>query len=186
MKKRNKTQSDAFFQNLPSYFEQYQGKMIAAEDIKLTDFTGLKVAVIGANQLSVSNLDSICEEAEFVKVFQIAPHFVLPNNEKGIHRLVSHPLIVKNRRLFNNRIKSLIAIRYLDSQVKDEWLKRQLMPNSANENKVFYKSDRYYTALQRKNCKLITWPIVKITTNAIQSMEGVEHIVDVIVTTHSI
>ena len=98
--------------------------------------------------------------------------------------MISHPLIIKNRRLFNNRVKSLLAIRYLDSQVQEQWLKRQLMPNSAAENKVFLKSDTYYTALQRQNCKLMTWPIVKITNHAVQSMEGVEHLADVIITTY--
>ena len=118
-----------------------------------------------------------------VKIFQITPHFILPHTEKGIHKLLSHPLIIKNRRLFNNRVKSLLAIRYLDSQLKDNWLKRQLMPNSASENKVFFKSDTYY-ALQRENCKLITWPVVKITEQAVQSMEGIEHLVDIIITTY--
>ena len=184
MKTRNPDHMDAFFQNLPAYFGQYQGKMIKASDIKLTDFSGLKVAVIGANQLSVSHLDLICQQAQFVKVFQIAPHFVLPHTEKGIQRLISHPLMIKNRRLFNNRIKSILAIRYLESQVADTWLKRQLMPNPAMQHKVFYRSDRYYSALQRDNCKLTTWPIVKITQDAIQSMEGVEHLVDIIVTTY--
>jgi thioredoxin reductase len=184
MKKRNKTQTEAFFQNLPEYFTQYQGKIIAAENIKQTDFRGLKVAVIGANQMAISHLDQICQAAEFVKVFQIAPHFVLPNTESAIQRLISHPLVVKNRRLFNQRIKSLLAIRYLESEVADNWLKRQLMPNAASTHKVFFKSDHYYKALQRSNCKLITWPIVKIGTDAIQSMEGVEHVVDVIITTY--
>lgn len=184
MKKRNKQHTDAFFQNTPEHFEQYTGKMIAAEDIKQTDFTDLKVAIIGANQLSVSLLEQIGQKAEFVKVFQMAPHFVLPQTEKGVQRLISHPLVIKNRRLFNNRIKSLVAIRYLESQVADTWLKRQLMPNSAIEKKIFFKSDSYYSALQRENCKLITWPIVKITPDAIQSMEGVEHIVDIIITTY--
>lgn len=72
----------------------------------------------------------------------------------------------------------------MESQVSDTWLKRQLMPNSAMDKKIFFKSDHYYAALQRENCKLITWPIVKISEDAIQSMEGVEHIVDVIIHTY--
>ena len=91
---------------------------------------------------------------------------------------------MKNRRLFNNRVKSLLAIRYLESQVADVWLRRQLMPNTASERKVFLKSDTYYSALQNSNCKLITWPVVKITEEAIQSMEGIEHLVDIIVHTY--
>ncbi|GAC1609409.1 MAG: hypothetical protein NVS3B3_15930 [Aquirhabdus sp.] len=42
-------------------------------------------------------------------------------------------------------------------------------------------SNDYYPALQKPNCKLITWPIVKITENGVQTMEGVEHDVDCIV-----
>ncbi len=58
------------------------------------------------------------------------------------------------------------------------------MPNLAAKNKIFLKSDTYYTALQHGNCKLITWPIVKITENAVQSMEGIDYLVDVIITTY--
>lgn len=181
---KKKSQQDGFFQNTADFFTNFKGKLISAEDIKLTNFNGLNVAIIGANQLTVTHLDPICQKAKFVKVFQMAPHFVLPHTEKGVQKLVSHPLIIKNRRLFNNRVKSLLAIRYLDVQVQEQWLKRQLMPNSASEHKLFLKSDTYYSALQRENCKLITWPVVKITENAVQSMEGIEHLVDVIITTY--
>ena len=184
MNKEKMKNKDVFFENSPEHFEKYQGKLISASEIKQIDFSGLRVAIIGANQLSVTHLDLICQSAEFVKVFQIRPHFVLPHTEKGIQRLISHPLLVKNRRLFNNRVKSLLAIRYLESQVADVWLRRQLMPNSASERKVFLKSDTYYSALQNSNCKLITWPVVKITEEAIQSMEGIEHLVDIIVYTY--
>lgn len=184
MHTKKKSQRDGFFQNAPEFFKNYTGALISANEIKETDFTGLNVAIIGANQSTATHLDFITQHAESVKVFQIKPAFFLPQTEKGIHRLVSHPLIIKNRRLFNNRVKSLLAIRYLDSQVQTQWLKRQLMPNSAAENKIFLKSDTYYIALQRQNCQLITWPIVKITDHAIQSMEGIEHPADIIITTY--
>ncbi|MGR2921794.1 flavoprotein [Acinetobacter sp. 1125_18A] len=181
---RKKSQNEGFFQNQPEFLKHYKGKIIASAEIKLTDFTGLNVAIIGANQLTVTHLGHVLNSAEFVKVFQITPAFILPQTEKGVQKLISHPLIIKNRRLFNHRVKSMLAIRYLESQVQEQWLKRQLMPNSALKSKVFLKSDTYYTALQRKNCKLITWPVVKITENAVQSMEGIEHLVDVIITTY--
>ncbi|MGS0705530.1 flavoprotein [Acinetobacter sp. ANC 3781] len=184
MVNKKKNPLDGFFQNSPDFFQKFKGKIISSEDLKHFDFSNLNVAIVGANQMTVTHLDQICNHAKLVKIFQIAPHFILPHTEKGIHKLLSHPLIIKNRRLFNNRVKSLLAIRYLESQVKNNWLKRQLMPNSASENKVFFKSDTYYVALQRKNCNLITWPVVKITEQAIQSMEGIEHLVDMIITTY--
>ena len=184
MVNKKKDPLDGFFQNTPDFFQKFKGKIVSSEDIKQFDFSSLNVAIVGANQRTVTHLDQICSHAQSVKIFQITPHFILPHTEKGIHKLLSHPLIIKNRRLFNNRVKSLLAIRYLDSQLKDNWLKRQLMPNSASENKVFFKSDTYYAALQRENCKLITWPVVKITEQAVQSMEGIEHLVDIIITTY--
>lgn len=184
MLKGNTSKTDGFFQNQAEFFKDFKSKTIVSKDIKLTDFSGLKVAVIGTDQHTVSNLEYIVQNAEFVKVFQISPVFILPQTEKGIQKLISHPLIIKNRRLFNHRVKSMLAIRYLDAQVKEQWLKRQLMPNCATKNKLFLKSDSYYAALQRDTIQLITWPVVKITENAIQSMENIEHFVDVIITTY--
>ncbi|MBJ9952091.1 MULTISPECIES: flavoprotein [unclassified Acinetobacter] len=182
---RNKSQNEGFFQNQSEFFKQYTGKIIASSEIKLHDFSGLKVAIIGIDQFTVTQLDQLLQHAERVKVFQISPVFVLPQTERGINKLISHPLIIKNRRLFNHRIKSMLAIRYLDAQVQDQWLKRQLMPNLAMKNKVFLKSDDYYTALQHPRCKHIAWPIVKITSHSILGMDGTEYVVDVIIRTYT-
>jgi cation diffusion facilitator CzcD-associated flavoprotein CzcO len=184
MVNKKKNALDGFFQNSPEFFNKFTGILITAKELKSYDFSSLNVAIIGANQHIVTYLEQLCHQAQSIKVFQITPHFILPHTERGIHKLLSHPLIIKNRRLFNNRIKSLLAIRYLESEVKNNWLKRQLMPNSASENKLFFKSDSYYRALQDKNCQLITWPIVKITDHTIYSMDGTEHSVDIIITTY--
>lgn len=181
---KRKNALDGFFQNSPDFFNKFTGNVIRAEDLKSFDFSTFNVAIIGANQYMVTHLEQLCNSAQSIKVFQITPHFVLPRTEKGIHKLLSHPLIIKNRRLFNNRVKSLLAIRYLESEVKNNWLKRQLMPNSASENKLFFKSDSYYRAMQHQNCQLITWPVVKITNHTIHSMDGTEHPVDIIITTY--
>ena len=184
MVNKKKDPLDGFFQNSADFFQNFKGTLLTAEQVKTFDFSGLTVAIVGANQMTVCHLEQICNTAKAVEVFQIIPHFVLPHTERGIHKLLSHPLMVKNRRLFNSRIKSLLAIRHLESQVTDNWLKSQLMPNSASENKVFFKSDSYYAALQRKNCRLVTWPLVKISDHALQSMDCVEHSADIIITTY--
>jgi cation diffusion facilitator CzcD-associated flavoprotein CzcO len=182
--KKQEVNVHGIFQNTAEFFEQFRGKIIPSHDIKQTDFKDKKVAIIGADQHTVTHLELISQSAQFIKVFQITPHFVLPNTERGLQRLINHPLVIKNRRLFNSRVKSLLALRYLDSQVQDAWTRRQLTPNVAAANKVFLKSDSYYTALQKENCKLITWPVVKISADAVQSMEGIEHLVDIIITTY--
>ena len=99
------------FQNTARDFENFRGQLIPSEHIDQYDLSDLKVAIIGADQATVSKLENICQKAQFVKVFQITPHFILPKTQSHIHKLISHPLIIKNRRLFNNRIKSLLAKR---------------------------------------------------------------------------
>jgi cation diffusion facilitator CzcD-associated flavoprotein CzcO len=42
-------------------------------------------------------------------------------------------------------------------------------------------TDDYYPALQRDNCKLITWPIARISEHGIRTAEGIEHQADCIV-----
>lgn len=183
MSKDKKNQLSGFFQNLPEFFTLFKGQIIEAKDIKLADLSHKKVAVIGANQLSVSYLDHITQHAESVKVFQIKPHFVLPHTEKAIHRILNHPLLLKKRLKLKPQLKILLATRFLESQIQDNWLKRHLMPNPTSKNRIFFKSDAYYAALQKGNCKLITWPVLKVTENGVYSLEGIEHKVDLVVTT---
>jgi len=180
---KNNASKSVIFQNMPQDFEEFSGQVIPSTSIKEFDFSRLCVAIIGTNQETVTHLEKICQQAKFVTVFQITPHFILPHSQMGINKLITHPLIIKNRRLFNNRIKSLLALRFLDTQVSETWLKRLLTPNIATTKKVFFKSDSYYAALQKSNCKLQTWPIVKVNHKSIHSMDGIEQSIDVIIRT---
>ena len=182
---KNNVAKSVTFQNAVQDFDAFTGQILLSNTIKAYDFSNLNVAIIGTDQETVTHLEKICQQAKFVTVFQITPHFILPHSQIGIHRLITHPLIAKNRRLFNNRVKSILALRFLETQVNETWLRRLLMPNTAQANKTFFKSDSYYSALQRSNCKLQTWPIIKVTQTAIYSMDGTQHPVDVIIRTTS-
>ncbi|CAI3131118.1 Baeyer-Villiger monooxygenase [Acinetobacter oleivorans] len=180
---KNNTSKSAIFQNTSQDFEDFTGQVIPSTSIKEFDFTHSSVAIIGTNQDTVTHLEKICQQAKFVTVFQITPHFILPHSQMVTNKLITHPLIIKNRRLFNNRVKGLLALRFLDTQVSETWLKRLLTPNMATAKKVFFKSDSYYAALQKSNCKLQTWPIVKVNHTSIHSMDGIEQPVDIIIRT---
>jgi len=180
---KNNASKSVSFKNIPQDFEDFTGQIISSTSIKEFDFSHSSVAIIGTNQDTVTHLEKICQQAKFITVFQITPHFILPHSQMGTNKLITHPLIIKNRRLFNNRIKSLLALRFLDTQVSETWLKRLLTPNIATTKKVFFKSDSYYAALQKTNCKLQTWPIVKVTNTSIHSMDGTEYPIDVIIRT---
>lgn len=171
------------FQNQQEDFLDFQAPIISSKDIVNYCFDQLNVAIIGTDQHTVSHLENISLSANHVKVFQITPRYILPKTDKGINRLISHPLLIKNRRLFNNRIKTLLSLRFLESQITAPWLRNLLTPNSANLPKVFLKSDSYYAALQRENCVLSAWPIQKISSSNIQSIDGISFSADLIITT---
>lgn len=171
------------FENQKEDYNSFQGQVICSKDIANHNYDQLNIAIIGTDQHTVSHLESICMVSQQVKVFQITPQYILPKTDKGIHRLISHPLLIKNRRLFNNRIKTLLSLRFLESQIIDPWLRHLLTPNSANLPKSFLKSDGYYAALQRENCTLNTCPIQKISTHTIQSIDGLSFNPDLIITT---
>ncbi len=134
---KNNTSKSVIFQNISQDFEDFTGQVISSTSIKEFDFSHSSVAIIGTNQDSVTHLEKICQQAKFVTVFQITPHFILPHSQMGTHKLITHPLIIKNRRLFNNRVKSILALRFLETQVNEPWLKRLLTPNTATTKKVF-------------------------------------------------
>lgn len=169
------------FKNELADFMAFKGVLLSSKEIKGYDFSHKNVAIIGIDQDTAAHLNQICDHAQQIAVFQLNPHFVLPKTDRFIHKLIQHPLVIKNRRLFNNRIKSLLALRFLEDQVKDTWLRHLLMPNIANQNKVFLKSDSYYAALQRSNCTLVTWPIMNIHENQIQAINEHFYHCDVII-----
>lgn len=172
------------FQNQPKYFQQFKGECVASSEIKHFDFSKKRVAIIGIDQHVVTALEALCQVAASVRVFQSEPAFILPKTTRSTQSLIQHPLVKKNRRLFNRRVKCLLALRFLESEVFNPWLKHQLKPNTAIHTPVFFKSDHYYQALQRDNCELITWPIVRIHDHNIQSLDETVHLIDVIITTY--
>lgn len=172
------------FENRPEHFQQFTGIKAPSSELLELDYADKDIAIIGTDQFTVSQLDKISQHARSVKVFQINPAFVLPGSDRILQRIINHPLIGKNRRLFNNRIKSLLSLRFLENQVQNLWLRRQLMPNLASSRKIYLKSDHYYAALQRENCHLITWPILKISENTIHCINGEQHPVDIIIHTY--
>jgi cation diffusion facilitator CzcD-associated flavoprotein CzcO len=74
-----------------------------------------------------------------------------------------------------------LARAHLHRQVSDPWLRRQLRPDFRAGCKRMLMSSDYYPALQRENCKLISWPIATISPDGIRTSDGIEHPVDCIV-----
>ncbi|WP_159928091.1 MULTISPECIES: flavin-containing monooxygenase [Nocardia] len=167
------------------------------------DFTGKRVAVVGTGASAVQIIPELVDKADSVKVFQRTPGWVLPRVDrrtngltKELYRRVPAAEQLARRAWFYGhesvalgvvwntpltRVVELVGKAQLRRQVKDPWLRRQLTPDFRAGCKRLLMTDDYYPALQRDNCKLITWPIARISEHGIRTAEGIEHQADCIV-----
>jgi cation diffusion facilitator CzcD-associated flavoprotein CzcO len=184
--------------------ENFKGKKIHSANWDHDyDLKGKRIAVIGTGASAIQIIPELVKTADFVKVFQRTPGWVTPRPDyktpewnKTVFRKIPAAQTAMRRALFwthesmalaviwnspLTKIAEQLAKGHLNRQVKDAWLRRQLTPDFKIGCKRVLVSNDYYPALQKPNCKLITWPIVQITENGVQTMEGVEHAVDCIV-----
>ncbi|MDR3662941.1 MAG: NAD(P)/FAD-dependent oxidoreductase [Mycobacterium sp.] len=191
------------FPNIPG-IESYEGhKIHSARWDHDYDFAGKKVAVVGTGASGVQIVPELVKVAESVKVFQRTPGWVIPrvNSSTGgwLKRIYKDlPFAEKLARsawywghesvalgvVWDSpftRVVEALSLANLRLQVKDSWLRRQLTPDfSAGCKRLLMTSD-YYPALQADNCKLVTWPIARLSPKGIRTVEGIEHQFDAIV-----
>jgi len=184
--------------------DTYKGKKIhSANWDHGYDFTGKRVAVIGTGASAVQIVPERVKQAEFVKVFQRTPGWVMPRLDvatppaaqalfakvPAIQELARQALywgheVTATALVWDTPLTGLVARlgkAHLHRQVKDPWLRRQLTPDFTPGCKRMLISSDYYPALQRDNCKLIDWPIATMSPVGIRTSDGIEHHLDCIV-----
>lgn len=184
--------------------DAYEGKKIhSARWDHDYDFTGKRVAVIGTGASGVQIIPELVKQAKTVKVFQRTPGWVMPRpdmhkpewNKSLFKRIPSTQKAARGLLFWGHEsmasaviwktpltaVAERMAKAYLNSQVKDRWLRRQLTPDFTIGCKRVLVSNDYYSALQAGNTQLITWPIDRLSAKGIRSAEGLEHEVDCVV-----
>lgn len=195
--------SNASFPQLRG-IDDYQGdKILSARWDHDVDLTGKNVAVIGTGASGIQIIPELVEVAASVKVFQRTAGWVLPRLDfaipqvaqdvfaavPGAQQVARNALFLGHEAaatglVWNSPVTRLIeqASRlHLRLAVKDSWLRRQLTPDFSAGCKRMLVSSDYLPALQRDNCKLITWPIATLTPEGLRTGDGLEHHVDAIV-----
>ena len=184
--------------------DTYQGhKIHSARWDHDYDFTGKRVAVIGTGASAVQIVPELVKQADFVKVFQRTPGWVVPRMDvatpeaaktlfakvPAAQELARQVLywgheVTATALVWDTPLTGLVSRlgkAHLRRQVKDPWLRRQLTPDFTPGCKRMLISSDYYPALQKDNCKLIDWPIATISPVGIRTSDGIEHHLDAIV-----
>lgn len=195
--------ANASFPKIPG-IEDYEGhKIHSARWDHDYDFTGKKVAVIGTGASGVQIVPELVKVAKSVKVFQRTPGWVIPRVNsstsgwlKRIYKDVPFAEKLARSAWFwghesvalgvvwdspFTRVVEALSLANLRLQVKDPWLRRQLTPDFSAGCKRLLMTADYYPALQADNCKLVTWPIARLSPKGIRTVEGIEHQFDAIV-----
>ncbi|MBT0566297.1 NAD(P)/FAD-dependent oxidoreductase [Williamsia sp. CHRR-6] len=167
------------------------------------DFTGKKVGVIGTGASAVQIVPELVKTAAHVSVFQRTPGWVLPrfnptvsDRTKAVYRRLPGAQRVARATWFAGheavalgvvwaspatRVVEAVSKINMRRQVPDPWMRRQLTPDFRAGCKRLLMTSDYYPALQRDNCRLITWPIARISEKGVRTVEGIEHQFDALV-----
>lgn len=167
----------------------YTGKVLDAAEVgDGAGLAGLRVAVVGNSAAAASILPVVVRNAATVKLFQSSPDWILPRPSGRIGQLLDRTLRDETRQAWfsGRRPKSrglleVVAQRNLRRRVPDPWIRRQLTPLRLTGRPNVVVTDEFLTALQARNCKLVTWPIARFSGGGIRTAEGIDHQCDAVI-----
>ncbi len=183
-------------------FEQFDGPVLSTADWDPDfDFTGRNVAVIAAGASAVHVVPELVKTAARVRVFQRTPDWVLPRwggeSSSVVGRLLSrasgsiagrlasrsHDALRRGLvwRGVGTRFVEAVAENHLNRNVKDPWLRRNLLPAYRAGSRRILFSDDFYSAVQQDNCKLVPWPVTGVSAIGVRSADAMTHKADCLV-----
>lgn len=170
------------------------------------DLRGKRVAVIGTGASAVQLIPSIAAEVGVLTVFQRTPIWCLPKPDvalgpplnallrwvpggRQVLRAVSQGFVELTFPIAANYADvaplashaERVATRHLRRQVRDPEVREKLTPRYSLGCKRPGFSNDYLSTFNRDNVHLQTSPIVRVTASGVQTTDGTEHPIDVLV-----
>ncbi len=188
--------------NVPG-IESFEGTMFhSARWNHEHDLTGERVGVIGTGASAIQFVPEIQPKVGKLHLFQRTAPWVMPHRARrlsdGERRLYRRlPALQRAMRAgiywgregfvvlfrhprFGKRVER-IALRHLNSQVKDPALRRKLKPNFAIGCKRILPSNEWYPALTKPNVEVVQGAISEVRPHSVVTDDGIEREVDTIV-----
>ncbi|OHU55733.1 monooxygenase [Mycobacteroides chelonae] len=172
------------------------------------DLAGKRVAIIGTGASAVQIIPEIAPAVARLDVYQRTPIWVAPKPDLAMSNVVSEVfrrapsiqrrvrsgsvrtmeaflmgLALKHERLgpLNRLGTRLLRNVWYRVQVRDPETRRKLTPNYDFGCKRPATSNSYLRAFNRSNVKLVTDPIARITPGGIETVQGVQREIDVLI-----
>ena len=147
--------------------EVFAGPVVPVSQWPAIDVSGKRIGVLVVAHENPDVLLELVRRADLVKVFDRRPAQVLPPTPLA-GRVARVPGLTRPVGRWHRRLA-----------IRDKEQRRQLAPGREGDVVV---SSRWYRALRQPNCQLISWPLTEITARGVRTADGVEHLVDMLVT----
>jgi len=170
------------------------------------DLGGKRVAVIGSAASAVQIVPAIANVASRVTLFQRTANWIIPRHDRaygewekwvfrhvpGVNKLyrlflflrydwLAYPIVKTGQDNLARRWAKSQFRRLLNKSVKDPEMRARLTPDFPMGCKRILISDDFFTTLTRDNVRLVTEGIERFTPDGVRTVDGAEHIADVIV-----
>ncbi len=178
----------------------FAGPVVGSADLDVRDLPPASiVACLGTDEAMLDAVPALVAGGHEVRVFEDRPRLVLPDGPPtscagalaaaaepaellaglAVHLPVPHEL----RSLLSDvpvHLRRQAGSRHRRRLVPDRWMRRQLTP-APHDHRPPLRSDAYYAALVGPGCRLVSWPVARITESGVRTCDGLEHRVDVLV-----
>ncbi len=168
------------------------------------DLRGKRVGIIGTGSTAAQVIPEVAKVAGTLSVFQRTPQWILPLGNKDVseqekEKLRKNPIKLLRLRKFymwgisqlltkavtghpvQKLLFSLICKLNLRFSVRDRALRKKLTPQYKVGCKRIIVNTTFYPAIQRDNVDLVTEGIEAINPTGIQTRDGVQHDLDVLI-----
>lgn len=168
------------------------------------DLKDQSVAVIGNAASAIQLIPKLAEHARTLTIYQRSANWIMPKNARAysraeqkvaqyiptlalLYRLGLWCLgefylwpVIKNRKPFSWLAKTQ-CIRHIRRHISNRSLQKTLVPDYPIGAKRILFSDKYYPTLIRKNVQLVTTPIARVKTDAIETTDQINRTHSVII-----
>jgi cation diffusion facilitator CzcD-associated flavoprotein CzcO len=166
------------------------------------DLEGERVAVIGTGASAIQFVPEIQPEVERLHVFQRTAPWVMPHNNRPMHRFeralyrvfpaaqkamraaiywAREIFVLQFRRPRTGHLVERVALSHLRAQVADPELRERLTPRYAIGCKRILPTNQWYPALVQPNVEVVTDAIREVRPRSIVLADGSEREVDTII-----
>ncbi len=172
----------------------------AAADVRALGVDG-PVACLGMDQAMVDLVPDLVAQGREVRLFIDRPVAVVPDHAvprlrradvartlatgwRAVARqsaVLPAPPVVRRAVVTGPRVLDRLAAEYHRRRwLRDSWARREMTPRDGDRSPVL-RSDDFYRALGEENCRVVSWPIARVTAAGVRTCDGLEHRVTSIV-----